>query len=102
MLIVDQAMYGKRCKSGTCHIHCIMYMGRTLCNVSCDRSSSYDGICPVSDFPDQNTINRGKEKDAFTWHLSGSRHRAAEVKVTVVGGHGGCESCGWELRSYCP
>lgn len=56
----------------------------------------------MSDFRDQNTINRGKEKNAFTWHLLGNRRRATEVKVTVVGGHRGCESCGWELKSYCP
>lgn len=56
----------------------------------------------MSDFLVQNSISRGKETDAFTWHLLGYRHRATEVKVTVAGGHRGRESCGWELKSYCP
>lgn len=63
-------------------------MPHSLSNVLvlCDKSLNDDGICPVSNFLVQNTISRGKEKDAFTWYLLLTGTGATEVKVTVVDG----------------
>lgn len=63
------------------------HMPRSLCNVLVlhDKSSSYDGICPVSYFLVQTTISRGKAKDTpGTYYVTGTG--ASEVKVMLLGG----------------
>lgn len=72
-------------------------MTHSLCNVLvlCDKSSSYDEICPVSNFlikKKQTVEERRKTHLLNTYYVTGTGD--TEVKVTVVGGYRGCKCQG--------
>lgn len=72
IVIVDQAMYGKRCKAGACHIHCVILwdnMGYVWCQTFLSKT-------PLAE-------HRRRTHLLGTYYVTGTG--ATEVRVTVVG-----------------